>query len=219
MLNNYSKDSSPIFVATVVSFDDQKEQVTGLGWGWRCKIAMHPFTSSSVEISDEELEYAIILATNSDGTGAADRRRSSRIRQGDTVIGLKIGGKRGVACILGAFPRTKNTVFDPGRFGAKSGRFGNDQSKGLFGSKQEFSECAGHETPGTTPRCTNKDKTVPAKKKEDLFSKFGLGGVENTLGQFAKPAKPLISQGIAAGANALVPGSGAIASAAFNLLG
>ena len=37
MLNNYSKDSSPIFVATVVSFDDQKEQVTGLGWGWRCK--------------------------------------------------------------------------------------------------------------------------------------------------------------------------------------
>ena len=216
MLNNYSKDPVTITLATVVSFDDQKEQVTGLGWGWRCKVAMHPFTSSSVEIKDEELEYAVILATNSDGTGAADRRRSSRIRQGDTVVVAKIGGKRGVSCILGAFPRTKNTVFGSGRFDAKSGRFGNDQSKGLFGSKQEFSECAGHESPETTPRCTKKDKTVPAKKKEDLFSKFGLGGVENTLGQFAKP---VISQGIAAGANALVPGSGAVASAAFNLLG
>ena len=189
MLNNYSKDPVTITLATVVSFDDQKEQVTGLGWGWRCKIAMHPFTSSSIDIKDEELEYAIILAANSDGTGAADRRRSARIRQGDTVVGIKIGGKRGVACILGAFPRTKNTVFDPGRFGAKSGYFGNDQPKGLFGSNQEFSECAGHESPGTTSRCTNKDKTVPAKKKEDLFSKFGLGDTENKIGQFLKPPK------------------------------
>ena len=189
MLNNYSKDSSPIFVATVVSFDDQKEQVTGLGWGWRCKIAMHPFTSSSAEISDEELEYAIILAGNSDGTGAADHRRSMRIRQGDTVIGLKVGGKRGVACILGAFPRTKNTVFDSGRFGAKSAYFGNDQAKGLFGSKQEFNECAGHESPETTPRCAFKDKTVPANKNEDLFSKFSLGDTENKIGQFLKPPR------------------------------
>ena len=189
MLNNYSKDSAPIFVATVVSFDDQKEQVTGLGWGWRCKIAMHPFTSSSIDIKDEELEYAIILAANSDGTGAADRRRSARIRQGDTVVGIKIGGKRGVACILGAFPRTKNTVFDPGRFGAKSGYFGNDQPKGLFGSNQEFSECAGHESPGTTPRCTNKDKTVPAKRNTDKFQEQGLNSKENVKGQFKKPPK------------------------------
>ena len=216
MLNNLSKDPAVPFIATVVGFEDQKEQVTGLGWGWRCKIAMHTFASSSAQISDKEFEYGIILAGNSDGTGAADRRRSSRIRQGDTVVGFKYGGKRGIALIFGAIPRTRDTVFGSGRFDAKSGYFGNDQPKGLFGSKQEFSECAGHESPGTTPRCTNKDKTVPAKKKEDLFSKFGLGGVENTLGQFAKP---VISQGIAAGANALVPGSGAIASAAFNLLG
>ena len=107
MLNNYSKDSAPIFVATVVSFDDQKEQVTGLGWGWRCKIAMHPFTSSSVDIKDEELEYAIILAANSDGTGAADRRRSARIRQGDTVVGIKIGGKRGLHVFLEHFQEPK----------------------------------------------------------------------------------------------------------------
>ena len=189
MLNNYSKDPVTITLATVVSFDDQKEQVTGLGWGWRCKVAMHPFTSSSVEIKDEELEYAVILATNSDGTGAANHRRSSRIRQGDTVVVAKIGGKRGVSCILGAFPRTKNTVFGSGRFDAKSGYFGNDQPKGLFGSNQEFSENSGHDIPVDKPRCSKIDKTVPAKKKEDLFSTFGLGDTTNKIGQFLKPPK------------------------------
>ena len=174
----------------MVSFDDQKEQVTGLGWGWRCKVAMHPFTSSSVEIKDEELEYAVILATNSDGTGAADHVVD--LREFVKVIlswWQRLVEKREVSCILGAFPRTKNTVFGSGRFDAKSGYFGNDQPKGLFGSNQEFSECAGHESPGTTPRCTHKDKTVPAKKKEDLFSKFGLGDTENKIGQFLKPPK------------------------------
>ena len=155
----------------MVSFDDQKEQVTGLGWGWRCKIAMHPFTSSSSEIKDEELEYAIILATNSDGTGAADRRRSSRIRQGDTVVGIKTVEKEELRCNFGAFPRTKNTVLVPGRFDAKSGYFGNDQPKGLFGSNQEFSECAGHESPGTNLDVLKKIRLFLLKKKEDLFSK------------------------------------------------
>ena len=216
MLNNLSKDPAVPFIATVVGFDDQKEQVTGLGWGWRCKIAMHTFASSSAEISDKDFEYGIILAGNSDGTGAANHRRSARIRQGDTVVGFKYGGKRGMSLIFGALPRTRNTVFGKGRFDTKSAYFGADQPKDLFGSDQEFSENSGHDIPVDKPRCSKIDKTVPANKKEDLFSKFGLGGAENTLGQFAKP---VISQGIAAGANALVPGSGAIASAAFNLLG
>ena len=57
------------------------------------------------------------------------------------------------------------TVFGSGRFDAKSGYFGNDQPKGLFGSKQEFSECAGHESPGTTPRCTNKIRLFLRRRK------------------------------------------------------
>ena len=54
---------------------------------------------------------------------------------------------------------------------------------------------------------------MPEEKRNQL----GIGrGVPNTLGQFTKTSD--ITR-IAAGANALVPGSGAIASAAFNLLG
>ena len=217
MTNNLSKEPLIFFIGKVVGFDEQEDQVKGGGWGWRYKVAIFDiYSSKESDIDDADIEYAIAISSNSDGSGGADHRRSMRISQGDTVIGLKYGGKRGIAFIIGIIPRTKNTVFGPNRYDTETGYFGNDQPKGLFGSKQEFSECAGHESPETTPRCTKKDKTVPAKKKEDLFSKFGLGGVENTLGQFAKP---VISQGIAAGANALVPGSGAVASAAFNLLG
>jgi hypothetical protein len=189
MLNNYSKDPAVPFIATVVGFEDQKEQVTGFGWGWRCKIAMHTFASSSAEISDKDFEYGIILAGNSDGTGAANHRRSSRIRQGDTVVGFKYGGKRGMSLIFGALPRTRNTVFGKGRFDTKSAYFGADQPKDLFGSDQEFSENSGHDIPVDKPRCSKIDKTVPAKKKEDLFSTFNLGDTTNKIGQFLKPPK------------------------------
>ena len=65
-----------------------------------------------------------------------------------------------------------------------------------FGSKQEFSENAGHETPETTPKCTNKDKTVPAKKNEEKFNQLGLGDTENKKGQLKKPpGNELINSG------------------------
>ena len=111
-----------------------------------------------------------------------------RISQGDTVLIQKYGGKRGISIIIGILPKSKDTVLGSGRFDAKSGYFGDLQAKGLFGSKQEFSENAGHETPETTPRCTNKDKTVPAKRNEEKFKELGLGtDVPNTKGQLKKP--------------------------------
>ena len=213
MLNNLSKDPPTPFIGTVVDFDFQKEQVTGVGWGWRYKVALQGFYSTDADKS--KIEYALVMMPSTAGSGAADRRQSVRIAQGDTVIGFKYGGDEGISIIFGTIPRPRQVKLGEGLFDAKSGYYSNLQPKGLFGSNQEFSDCGGHESPETTPRCANKDKTVPAKKKEDLFSKYSLGGAD-TLGQFAKP---VISQGIAAGANALVPGSGAIASAAFNLFG
>ena len=119
-----------------------------------------------------------------------------RISQGDTVIGLKYGGKRGIAFIIGIIPRTKNTVFGPNRYDTETGYYVSLQARGLFGSNQEFSECAGHESPETTPKCTNKDKTVPAKKNEEKFNQLGLGDTENKKGQLKKPpGNELINSG------------------------
>ena len=190
MINNLSKEPPIYFIGTVVKFENQKEQVTGLGWGWRYKVAaFDAYSSQKAEISDADIEYAIALLGTTDGSGASDFRKSPRIAQGDIVLVAKFGGKRGISIIMGIFPRTRNTIFGEGRFDSKTGYFGSQQAKGLFGVKQEFNDRGGHLTPETTPRCSNKDKSKSASKKEDLFNKFGLGDTENKVGQFLKPPK------------------------------
>ena len=197
MKNNLSSDPPLHLMGTVVGYEKQKDQVKGGGWGWRYKVAIFDtYSSKESDIDDADIEYAIAMASNSDGSGGANRRRSMRISQGDTVLIQKYGGKRGISIIIGILPKSKDTVLGSGRFDAKSGYFGDLQAKGLFGSKQEFSENAGHETPETTPKCTNKDKTVPAKRKEEKFKELGLGDTENKKGQLKKPpGNELINSG------------------------
>jgi len=190
MLNNLSKEPPIPFIGTVVKFEEQKEQVEGLGWGWRYKVAIFDnYSPQEAEIPDTQIEYAIALLGVSDGSGAADHRRSVRIAQGDTVVGFKYGGKRGVALIFGVFPRTKDTVFGDGRFDAKSGYYGKDQDKGLFGIDKETNENSGHNSPKTTKECSNKNKSKPATKKQELFDQLGIGFAENHIGQYKKPSR------------------------------
>ena len=188
MLNNLSQEPPIPFIGTVVKFDNQKEQVTGSGWGWRYKVALFDsYSSRQSEIEDANIEYAIAMAGTSDGSGGSNFRKSLRISQGDTVVGFKYGGKRGVAIIFGVLARTTNTRFGTGRFDAKSGYFGELQPKGLFGSNQEFNDRRGHDTPNSNPKCSNKDKSVPAKRDTDKFQEQGLNSKENVKGQFKKP--------------------------------
>ena len=56
MLNNLSKETPIPFIGTVVEFSDQKEQISGQGWGWRYKIAiMNDYSSSKVDIDNSIL--------------------------------------------------------------------------------------------------------------------------------------------------------------------
>lgn len=188
MLNNLSQEPPIPFIGTVVKFDNQKEQVTGSGWGWRYKVALFDsYSSRESEIEDANIEYAIAMAGTSDGSGGSNFRKSLRISQGDTVVGFKYGGKRGVAIIFGVLARTTNTKIGTGRFDTKSGYFGELQPKGLFGSNQEFNDRKGHDTPNSNPKCSNKDKSVPAKRDTDKFQEQGLNSKENVKGQFKKP--------------------------------
>ena len=194
-LNNLSKDPPTPFIGTVVDFDFQEEQVTGVGWGWRYKVALQGFYSTDADKS--KIEYALVMMPSTAGSGAADRRRSARIAQGDTVIGFKYGGDEGISIIFGTIPRPRQVKFGEGLFDAKSGYYSNLQPKGLFGSNQEFSDCGGHESPGTTSRCTNKDKTVRAVMPEEDQNQLGIGpDVTNTKGQLKKPpGNELINSG------------------------
>ena len=121
-LNNLSKEPPIPFIGTVVEFNDQKEQVTGQGWGWRYKVAiMNDYSSSKVDIDNSKIDYALALIPNDAGSGAANYAKSLKIRQGDIVYGHKVGGNRGINIILGLFGRTKDTKLGDNRFDAKSG--------------------------------------------------------------------------------------------------
>ena len=121
-LNNLSKEPPIPFIGTVVEFNDQKEQISGQGWGWRYKVAiMNDYSSSIAEIKNSDIDYALALIPNDAGSGASNYAKSLKIRQGDIVYGHKVGGKRGINIILGLFGRTKDTKLGDNRFDAKTG--------------------------------------------------------------------------------------------------
>ena len=132
-INNIAKQPLIPFIATVVSFDDQKENVTGGGIGWRYKVAIHGDAPDdpNESIDNADLPYAYFMLSNSDGSGGGGYCRSLRVSQGDTVFGVKLGGPHGVNIVIGIFPRTFLT-----EYGGNS-RF--DPISGFWGEKQPTS--------------------------------------------------------------------------------
>ena len=153
-LNNLSKEPLIPFIGTVVEFNDQKEQISGQGWGWRYKVAiMNDYSSSTEDIKNSQIDYALALIPNDAGSGAANYAKSLKIRQGDIVYGHKVGGKRGINIILGLFGRTKDTKLGDNRFDAKTGYTGKvpppDKEVSTSG---ETNESDGQEPPVQLPK-------------------------------------------------------------------
>jgi hypothetical protein len=132
--NNLSKQPSNHYLGVVVNFKDQKEQVTGSGHGWRYKVAIMDSYSSTVDIKDSEIEYAIALLPCTAGSGGANRSQSVRISQGDVVVLIKISG---IPHIIGVYGRTRRIKYGTGRFDAKPGFFGKMQPKNLQGIEEK----------------------------------------------------------------------------------
>jgi len=193
MKNSLSTENRIPFLATVVGFDYQKEQASGAGWGWRYKIAIHDFySSSSAEINDDNIEYAICILPCTAGSGGANRGQSVKIVQGDIVTGYKMGGKRGIAFIDGVIPRSslggESVVkFGPGRFDAKSGFWGKNQPKNIY-KNDEVNSCEGVCTPRPLNTGSGSDKS---QKRETPTNKLEEMGVdpdkEPKPGEFKSP--------------------------------
>jgi len=137
--NNLSKQPSNHYLGVVVNFKEQKEQVTGSGHGWRYKVAIMDSYSSTVDIKDSEIEYAIALLPCTAGSGGANRSQSVRISQGDVVVLIKISG---IPHIVGLYGRTSRIKYGNGRFDAKPGFFGKQQPRNLQ-MRGENSGCEG----------------------------------------------------------------------------
>ena len=126
MFNNLSKDPTIPFIATVVDFSEQQEQVRGLGWGWKYKLAIQAdYSNNNVDIPLKEMNYGIVLLPTTAASGGGGRRNAVMLSQGDKVFGFKFGGSNGVPIILGSFPRTSETKYGPNPHDCKVGYTGD----------------------------------------------------------------------------------------------
>lgn len=167
-LGNLTKDVSGLWMGTIVSFDDQKEQVFGLGWGWRYKIRKIGQDSNDDQIPDANLTYALCLLGPSDGTGGGGRSRSVRYSQGDIVVGFQF---QNTPIIFGALGRTSAIKYgQSGKFAPKSG-FTQTIQPGLT-ERQEFTGSGGGPpTPQLRPQ--NKKENQQREKPSDALRKMG----------------------------------------------
>ena len=166
----YGEHDVKFWIGTVVSYADQKEQIDkGFGWMYKVRIdGDHAVGADSIK--DEQLDYAYCILPTTAGSGGAYKMRSVRVSQGDTVFGVRGGGKSAPHFIIGVFPRTRLTKNSSGNFGMLSGFYGSlNKNDTLSG---EFNDQIGPVTPGTTtldPKLYNKsNRDDPSKNIEQL---------------------------------------------------
>lgn len=168
-LGNLTKDISGIWMGQIVSFQSQKEQIAGFGWGWRYKVRKIAEDSNDNQISDDNLTTALCLLGPSDGTGGGGRSKSVRYSQGDIVIGFHF---QATPIIFGALGRTSAIKYTKtsAKFSPISG-FTQTIKPGLV-ERQENSESNGPSTPQLRPKSVDQNQKREVKKDE--LKKIGI---------------------------------------------
>ena len=167
----YGEHDVKFWIGTVVAFASQQKQIEE-GFGWMYKVRVdgdHAVGADSIK--DEQLSYAYCILPTTAGSGGAFKLRSVRISQGDTVFGVRGGGKNAPHFIIGVFPRTRLTKNSSGNFGMLSGFFGAlKKNKTLSG---EFNDQIGPATPGVTPVSPKNFNKANAKEPSKQVEQLG----------------------------------------------
>ena len=167
----YGEHDVKFWIGTVVAFASQEKQIED-GFGWMYKVRVdgdHAVGADSIK--DEQLSYAYCILPTTAGSGGAFKLRSVRISQGDTVFGVRGGGKNAPHFIIGVFPRTRLTKNSSGNFGMLSGFYGAlKKNKTLSG---EFNDQVGPATPGVTPVSPKNFNKANAKEPSKQVEQLG----------------------------------------------
>ena len=164
------------FIGKVVGYSSMAKQIEG-GSGWYYKVRVLGDHGIKDEIPDEQLDYVQSLLPTTAGSGAAYKLRSVRISQGDTVFGIRGGGRGGKPFILAVFPRTRNTkIVSDGKFATLTGFWGDgtlSDTKILSGQFNdqvgpEFLKGASGLKPGEWTKATAEN---PSKKIKEIVPK------------------------------------------------
>jgi len=145
--SSVSDKESPFWIGKVVSFEAQKEQTSGVkAWGIRYKVRLMGDYSDKDDVEDKDIIYATSALGVTDGSGAKNMLKSSKISQGDTVMGIFLSADEQGPIIQNVLPRSAVEKRGGGKFDAKSG-FTDQTKAGLLGN-QEFNEQDNVATPG-----------------------------------------------------------------------
>jgi hypothetical protein len=106
--NFIGRDGFRWWIGQIPPTESQDGQINGAGWGNRSKVRImgyHPY--NTVELSNEDLPWAQVLLSTTDGTGAANYGTNHKLKQGDTVFGFFLDGDNAqIPVIVGCFGRT-----------------------------------------------------------------------------------------------------------------
>jgi hypothetical protein len=107
--NFVGRDGFLWWIGQVAPESAQKKQLDKEGWGNRRKVRImgyHP--SNEDDLSNDDLPWAQVLLSTSDGSGAGNYATSIKIAPGDSVFGFFMDGDNAqLPVIIGVFGKTK----------------------------------------------------------------------------------------------------------------
>jgi len=136
-------------------------QINGAGWGNRFKVRIMGYDSP--DLPDDDLRWANVLLSPTDGSGAANQSNSLKLSPGDTVFGFFLDGAPdySVPVILGVFGRTSlfSTQEYAGAFKPYSGYTSKVSNDGSYIVKNESNEqnASSQKSPRLVPPSKAKD--------------------------------------------------------------
>ena len=184
------------WIGIILPYKSQELQQQGLaGFGIRRRVAIMGYHPTDVsQIPDDQIVFALVALPTTSGTGAAGRKMSVRLTQGDIVLGKFLDGDaKQNPIILYALGRTQSTEFGSGRFDVKSGFVGSVKPNNLNAPNpktgtpsQQFNTDVPEETNSNVAPGTQKQGRSNTKAKEQLKK----AGIESgKVGALPEPKK------------------------------
>ena len=106
--NFLGRDGFRWWIGQIPPAESMDKQINKDGWGNRTKVRIlgyHPYDDG--ELPNEELPWAQILLSTTDGSGASNMATNHKIRPGDIVFGFFLDGDNAqIPVISGVFGRT-----------------------------------------------------------------------------------------------------------------
>jgi len=181
--NFIGRDGFRWWIGQVAPVESWQDQADGGGWGNRVKVRImgyHPY--SETELSNDDLPWAQVLLGTTDGSGAANRSKTTKVTQADTVFGFFLDGDNAqLPCVVGVFGRTK-AVSSSGPYSAPFQPFTGysgaiKKSSAVINNESNESNTTSQKSPRmVSPEIAeklNKETEDPTEKEVSGFSAIG----------------------------------------------